>query len=103
MKRIHGQAVAPAGDSRHQEDILLLQPQKLVIFTLDEQRYALHLAAVERVVRMVELTSLPKAPEIVLGVVNVRGRVVPVVNLRKRFGLAERGIRLSDHILPPIR
>jgi purine-binding chemotaxis protein CheW len=76
-----------------------MQLYRLVVFTLDEQHYALHLAAVKRAVRMVEITLLPKAPEIVLGVINVRGRVVPVVNLRKRFGLAERGIRLSDHIL----
>jgi purine-binding chemotaxis protein CheW len=58
---------------------------QLVVFAFDEQRYALHLSAVERIVRMVEITPLPKAPEIVLGVVNVQGRIVPIVNIRKRF------------------
>jgi purine-binding chemotaxis protein CheW len=58
---------------------------QLVVLTLDEQRYALHLSAVERIVRMVEITPLPKAPQIVLGVVNVQGRIVPIVNIRKRF------------------
>jgi purine-binding chemotaxis protein CheW len=71
----------------------------LVVFTLDEQHYALHLAAVERAIRMVEITPLPKAPEIVLGVINVQGRIIPVVNLRKRFGLAERELHLSEHII----
>lgn len=75
------------------------QSNQLVVFTLDEQRYALHLASVERVARRVELTPLPKAPAIVLGVINVQGRIIPVVNLRKRFGLVERGIRLSEHII----
>jgi purine-binding chemotaxis protein CheW len=59
----------------------LLQTQKLVVFTLDEQHYALHLVAVERAVRMVEIALLPKAPKIVLGVINVQGRIIPVVNL----------------------
>jgi purine-binding chemotaxis protein CheW len=71
----------------------------LVVFTLDEQHYALHLAAVERAIRMVEITPLPKAPEIVLGVINVQGRIIPVVNLRRRFGLAERELHLSEHII----
>jgi purine-binding chemotaxis protein CheW len=40
---------------------------------------------VERIVRVVEVTPLPKAPEIVLGVVNVQGQIIPVINIRKRF------------------
>jgi purine-binding chemotaxis protein CheW len=72
---------------------------QLVVFTMDEQRYALQLAAVERVVRMVEVTPLPKAPQIVLGVINAQGRIIPVVDIRRRFRLPERDIRLSDHLL----
>jgi purine-binding chemotaxis protein CheW len=72
---------------------------QLVVFSLDEQRYALPLSNVERIVRVVEITSLPKAPEIVLGVINVRGQVIPVVNIRKRFRLPEREIALSDHLI----
>ena len=71
----------------------------LVVFTLEEQRYALRLAAVERVVRAVEVTPLPKAPEIVLGMINAQGRIVPVVNVRKRFQLPEREVGLSDQFI----
>lgn len=71
----------------------------LVVFILNEQRYALHLAAVERIVRMVEITPLPEAPDIVFGVVNVQGRVIPVVNIRRRFGLPERETNLSDQLI----
>jgi len=70
-----------------------------VVFTLDEQRYALLLSAVARVVPVVEITPLPKAPAIVLGVVNVQGRILPVVNLRGRFHLPERELRLSDQCI----
>ena len=72
---------------------------QLVIFTLDEKRYGLHLHAVERIVRAVEVTPLPKAPEIVLGVVNVRGRIIPVINIRRRFHLPSREMNLSDQLI----
>lgn len=71
----------------------------LVVFTLDDQRYALHLSAVERTIRMVEITPLPKAPETVLGVINVKGRIVPALDIRRRFGLPERKMGLSDHLI----
>ncbi|MGH7846427.1 MAG: chemotaxis protein CheW [Candidatus Binatia bacterium] len=72
---------------------------QLLVFTLENQRYALDLSAVQRVVRMVEITPLPKAPEMVLGVVNLQGDIIPVVNIRKRFGLPEREINLSDALI----
>ncbi|MCL5288076.1 MAG: chemotaxis protein CheW [Acidobacteria bacterium] len=72
---------------------------RLVVFLLDAQRYALRLSAVERIVRAVEVTPLPKAPEIVLGVVNYHGRVLPVVDVRRRFRLPPRELRLSDHLV----
>lgn len=72
---------------------------ELVVFALDEQRYALRLAAVERVVRAVEITPLPRAPGIVLGMINAQGRIVPVVNVRKRFRRLEREVGLSDHFI----
>jgi len=75
------------------------EAEQLLVFTLDEQRYALHLSAVERVVRVIEITPLPKAPEIVLGVINMHGRIIPVVDTRKRFRLRECEIGLSDQLI----
>ena len=72
---------------------------QFVVFVLDEQRYGLRLSAVERIVRVVDVTPLPQAPDIVLGVINMQGRVIPVINLRRRFGLAERAVTLSDQML----
>ena len=72
---------------------------QLVVFHLDAQRYALPLAAVERIVRAVEVTTLPHAPAIVLGVVDVAGRLLPVLSLRRRFGLPEREINPADQFL----
>lgn len=72
---------------------------RLVRFSLDQQRYALYLSAVERVVPAAEVTPLPKAPEIVLGVLNAGGRIIPVVNIRRRFRLPEREIDLRDQLI----
>jgi len=73
--------------------------EQLTIFTLDERRYALRLAAVDRVVRAVAISPLPQAPEIVLGIVNVQGRIIPIFNVRRRFQLPEREIALTDRLI----
>ncbi|MFQ6042087.1 MAG: chemotaxis protein CheW [Candidatus Poribacteria bacterium] len=70
-----------------------------IVFNLDRWRYGLHLSYVARVVRVVEITPLPKAPEIVLGVVNVHGEIIPVFNIRHRLRLPEREIELSDKLI----
>ncbi|OGV77773.1 MAG: chemotaxis protein CheW [Methylotenera sp. RIFCSPLOWO2_02_FULL_45_14] len=71
----------------------------LVIFTLDDQHYALSLPTVGRVVRIVAITPLPNAPDIILGVVNFQGQVISVINVRRRFCLPEREIAISDQLL----
>ena len=72
---------------------------QLVTFLLGDQRYALHLDAVERVIPAVEITHLPKAPEIVLGLINIKGRIIPALDVRRRFRLPEREIELKDHFI----
>lgn len=72
---------------------------QLVIFILNEQRYALSLSAIGRILRMVEITPLPKAPEIVLGVINMQGQVLPVVDIRRRFRLPEQEVNLHDLLI----
>lgn len=71
----------------------------LIVFTLDGQRYAVNLFYIERVIPTVELTPLPKAPDIVSGIFNLQGRIIPVVNIRKRFRLPEREINANDHLI----
>ena len=73
-------------------------PWSLVVFTLDGQ-YALHLRNVERVVRAAEVTPLPRSPDIVLGVINAQGSILPVVNVRRRFRLMEREMEPTDRLI----
>jgi purine-binding chemotaxis protein CheW len=72
---------------------------KLVVFALAGQRYAIHVTAVERVLPMVAISRLPKAPAIVLGVINLHGIVVPVVDLRRRLGVAPCEYGVTAHLL----
>lgn len=69
------------------------------VLYFDELRVALPLAYVERVLRAVHINHLPDAPDIVLGVVNVHGRVIPAINMRRRFRLPERDIALTDRLV----
>ena len=70
-----------------------------VVFRLEGQRYALDLSQVERVVSMVAVSPLPKTPAVVAGVINYRGSVVPVLDLRPRFGFPRHESGLTDHLL----
>ena len=71
----------------------------LVVFSLDDQRYALALTCVQRCIRVVAVTPLPKAPAIVLGIIDLGGVVIPVINMRMRFNHPPRDVRLSDHLI----
>jgi purine-binding chemotaxis protein CheW len=75
------------------------QLHQLVVFTLDDQRYAVSLSVVERIVRLVEITPVPGAPEMVFGVINVEGCITPVVDIRKRFRLPARELALNDQLI----
>ena len=72
---------------------------QLLTFKLDDQEYALDIANVVQVVRMVAITRAPKAPDFVEGMVNLRGKVIPVVDIRKRCGLATKPYDLNTQLL----
>lgn len=74
-------------------------PTQLVEFTLDDARHALALFGVDAVVAATAVTQLPGAPPGVCGVIDVRGRIVPVYDLRARFALPARPLRTDDQFI----
>ena len=60
---------------------------KLVLFTVADKEYALSIQQVREVIRLREITTVPEAPAFVEGVINLRGKVTPLINLRKKFGM----------------
>ena len=63
---------------------------QLVTFQLGDEEYGVDILKVHEINRMMDITSVPNAPDCIEGVINLRGKVIPVINLRKKFGLPHR-------------
>lgn len=61
-----------------------------VTFRLDEEKYGINVMAVQEVLKVTEITQVPGAPDFVLGIINLRGNVVTVIDARTRFNLEHR-------------
>ncbi len=72
---------------------------QFVGFSLEGHGYAVPLSQVERVVHAVEMAPLPKAPDIILGVINFSGRIIPVVDIRQRFRLPAKETEIYDFLI----
>lgn len=73
--------------------------EQLVVFHLAGEVYGVDIGRVQEIIRMTAITSLPSAPEFVDGVINLRGRVIPVVDLKRRFGLEQPGSAKGSRIV----
>jgi purine-binding chemotaxis protein CheW len=60
---------------------------QLVVFNLASEHYGVDIAAVDGIVEMRPITAVPRAPSFVEGITNLRGEVLPIIDLRQRFGL----------------
>lgn len=61
--------------------------EQLVVFQLGSETYGVEISVVHEIIRMQSITKVPRTPEFVEGVINLRGRIVPVIDLHKRFDL----------------
>ena len=73
--------------------------QQLVVFDLAGESYGINIAAVESIIKMQAITQLPRAPYYVKGVTNLRGAVLPVIDLRLRFGLDAQEVSRQTRII----
>lgn len=62
---------------------------QVIGFRIGEETYGVRISTVREIVRVPEITPVPSAPEGIEGVINLRGKIIPVMDLRKRFGLSE--------------
>lgn len=60
---------------------------QLVTFKLGEEEFGVDILKVQEIIRMLPITRVPNAPSFVEGVINLRGKVIPVIDMRKRFGM----------------
>ena len=80
---------------------VVLNPEFLnvLIFEIEGQRHGVPAADVQELLPALAVMPVPGAPADVEGVINLRGVIVPVLNLRQRFGMAPRSVALSDHFI----
>lgn len=71
----------------------------LLVFTLDDRHCALDISVVKRVYRAIAVTPLPASPDIVMGIINIRGSVIPVIDIRKRFRLPQKKLTPNDRLI----
>jgi purine-binding chemotaxis protein CheW len=71
----------------------------VLVFELDGHRCGLPLGEVREVLRAARLLPLPSAPAVVEGVIDLRGEIMPVLDVRARFGLSRRPLDVSDHLV----
>lgn len=72
---------------------------QIVVFELGDERYGLDIATVYEIIRHQPITAVPQAPAFVEGVINLRGRIIPVVDLRDRFGMATGALTRASRIV----
>ena len=82
-------------NQKKQDDQLL----QLVTFSIGEEEFGVNILKVQEIIRTMEITKVPRAPDFVEGVINLRGKVIPIIDLRGRFGLAPRGHDKNTRII----
>lgn len=80
---------------KKQDDELL----QLVTFSIGEEEFGVNILKVQEIIRTTEITKVPRAPEFVEGVINLRGKVIPIIDLRRRFGLAPKAHDKNTRII----
>ena len=63
---------------------------KYLTFLLNEEEYGISIREVKEIIRIMDITDIPKTPAFYKGVINLRGKIIPVIDLRLRFGMEER-------------
>jgi purine-binding chemotaxis protein CheW len=83
--------VGGAVDSGEEEEVVSMdeQEEQLVTFKLGKEEFAAGISEVREIIRVPDIVAVPKAPHFVEGVINLRGTIIPIIDLRKRFGMEE--------------
>ncbi len=72
---------------------------QLVSFVIENEEFGVDILKVQEIIRTVEITRVPKSPTFVEGVINLRGKIVPVIDLRKKFGIDRRELDNETRII----
>lgn len=73
--------------------------EQLVIFSLSGQKYAIPVLITQEIIKMIDVTPVPRSDSFVEGVINLRGRIVPIINLNKRLDLPRSEVTRDTRII----
>jgi len=72
---------------------------QVIVFNLGNERYGVDISQVREIIKPTQITRIPNAPDFVEGVINLRGQITTIINLRKRFGLEPKPIDNNTRII----
>ncbi|MDA8213623.1 MAG: chemotaxis protein CheW [Clostridia bacterium] len=81
------------------EQVARVEEKQFVVFQLSKETYGVDIAKVWEIITMQPITKVPHTAEFIEGILNLRGRVIPVIDLRKRFGLPQDEFTRSTRIV----
>lgn len=99
------QIISGSQEVRRQDDVVkglerqAVDEEHLVTFKIDTEEYGIKIQDVQEINRMTEVTKIPRAPHYIDGIVNLRGNVIPVLDLRKLFQLGEKELTDATRII----
>lgn len=73
--------------------------EQFVIFTLADEEFCVETVYIQEIIKMVEYVSLPNLPEFIKGVANLRGRIVPIIDLRRKLNLSSQQDTHTNRII----
>lgn len=82
-----------------QSDADINEQLQFVTFNLGDEEYAIEILRVQEIIRMIPITRVPNSPEFINGVINLRGKVIPVMDLGKRIGLPDKEKNNDNRII----
>ena len=87
LKKQQNQLSSLGNEEKIDEDIM-----QLVGFIVGEEEYAIPILSIQEIIKPIDYTRVPTTPEFVLGVFNLRGNVIPLIDLRKKFSLRSKSV-----------
>jgi len=76
-----------------------IQEEKFVVFVLNNEQYAVNILQVREIIRPLPVTRVPKAPDFIEGIINLRGTIIPIIDLKKCLGMELREPTKQNRIL----
>ncbi|WP_294966327.1 chemotaxis protein CheW [Sulfurimonas sp.] len=77
----------------------LTSANRYLTFCVDDEKYGIHISRIKEIIATINITHIPKTPAFVKGVINLRGSIIPVVDIRLKFGMEEKEMDINTAII----